>query len=176
MENVPQPDSISAMLDGPLENVDFVASVLEGLDLPYSELEKIKSESGSLAQMAKVIKKVKEDLEIAARVKAEIQKFHDFLTINVVPEMMEEQEVDTLKVPGVGRLQCSSDIRCTVPAAKKELLGKWLAENGHGALVKRTINPSTLKVLIKDLIKGGKNWPSNIVKVDPYSRATVVKV
>jgi len=132
-------------------------------------------ESMTISQLAAEIKRLKENVDDFSAVKAEWQKAYDYLTISVVPERMDEEDIGTMKVNDVGRLQVASDIRCSVPAANKEALQEWLEENGHESMIASTVNSSTLKAFVKEMMKEKKPYPKDLLKVEPYSRATVVK-
>lgn len=129
----------------------------------------------SVPDLAVALRGLKYRLEEMGRIKTEIQKSYDFLSIDVLPERMDEEGIQTLKIKDVGRLQMSSDIRCAVPAANREDVKEWLNEHGHGSMVSETINASTLKAFVREMMKEDKEWPSDLLKVTPYSRATVVK-
>lgn len=132
-------------------------------------------ESMSIPQLAATLKELKYRLELVGALKTELQKTHDFLSIDVLPDRMDEEGIQTLKIKNVGRLQTSSDIRCTVPAKNKDSLQDWLTEHGHGSMISPTVNASTLKAFVKEMMKEGKEWPEELLNVHPYSRATVVK-
>lgn len=131
-------------------------------------------EAVTLTEMAQELVELKDWLERATRVKAELQKAHDFLTIVIIPEKMDEADVNSMNINDVGRLQLTHDIRCSVLAKNKIALKAWLTENGHESMVSETINSSTLKAWTKEQIKLGEAYPSELIKAEPYSRATVV--
>ena len=99
---------------------------------------------------------------------------YDFLSVNVLPERMEDEGIETLKIKDVGRLQSAPDIRCNLPAANREAMQEWLTDKGFGAMVTPGINSSTLKAFVKDCIANGNPYPEDLLKVTPFTRATVV--
>lgn len=125
--------------------------------------------------LAAELKRLREELDKFDAIKKEYQVAYDFLSISVLPERMEEEMIETLKVAGVGRLQSRSDIRCAVPAQNREAVKTWLVDNGHGSMIAETINSSTLKAFVREMMKEGKEWPEDLLSVTPYTRATVVK-
>ena len=140
----------------------------------FEELEK-KWAGMTVTQLAGEIRALRDELDDAAKVKTGIQKIYDFLTISIVPERMDDEGIETMKVEGVGRLQASSDIRCSCLAKNREALYIWLETNGHEAMVSNTVNSSSLKAFVKAQMKDGGDYPVDLLNVEPYSRATVVK-
>lgn len=132
-------------------------------------------DSMSVPLLAAELKRLKEELDKYDALKKEYQAAYDFLSISVLPERMEEEMIETLRVAGVGRLQARSDIRCAVPAQNREAVKEWLIDNGHGSMITETINASTLKAFVREMMKEGKEWPEDLLNVTPYTRATVVK-
>lgn len=129
----------------------------------------------TLSELAAEMAGVRAELDEAKATKSYYQKIHDHLTKIKIPEIMEEQEIDVVKIAGVGRLQVRSDIYCSCPAANREKLQQWLREHGQGALVSETINSSTLKAFIKEAMINGNEYPSDLVKIEPYNQATLTK-
>ncbi len=132
-------------------------------------------DSMSVPLLAGELKRLKTNLDAFGAVKTGYQKAYDYLSISVLPERMDEDNIGTMKVTGVGRLQVASDIRCSVPAANKEAVQKWLKDHGHGSMISLTTNASTLKAFVREMMKEEKEWPEELLKVEAYSRATVVK-
>ena len=146
--------------------------VIKKLDFEEIRME---LEGKKVSELAALIADWKETLDLADKVKKEMQKAYDFVTISIVPDRMDDEGIETLKVAGVGRLQASSDIRCSVPAVNREALEYWLRENGHGELVKSSVNSSSLKAFVKEQMREDGNYPKELLKIEPFSRATVVK-
>ncbi len=129
----------------------------------------------SLPELAARLKELKEALSDLKEVSTYIQNEHDKLSESVIPERMDEEGVEVMRVKNVGRLQVGSDIRCSVPKDSKLAVQDWLRENGHGSLIAETVNASTFKAFIKECIREGNKYPKDLIKVHPYSKATVVK-
>ena len=138
--------------------------------------EQIDYDPFSVPELAAHLKSLKERLDDAAADKTLLQKQFDYLSIQVLPDRMDEENISSVVVPDVGRLQMKSDIRCNVLAANREAVQKWLIDNGHGSMVNPTINSGTFKAFVKERMKEGKEYPVDLVNVEPYSRASVVKV
>lgn len=132
----------------------------------------------SLTAMTKYIKDARDELDAAKKVVSKLQEEYDVLTIDYMPERMDEEDVQNITVPDVGRLQLAPGIRCSCPEKNRGALYAWMKDNGHASLVTSTINSSTLSGFVREQMKLGKDgsYPKDILKILPYSRATVVKV
>ena len=80
-----------------------------------------------------------------------------------------------MKVEGVGRVGLTSDLYASIAPDQKGAAYEWLSDNGHGDVVQPTVNSSTLKALMKSIIKSGKEIPSELFKVTPFTRASITK-
>lgn len=129
----------------------------------------------SLQDMAIRIAALKDAGERLSAIKAATTKAYDYLTISITPDKMEDEDVETMKIAGVGRLQVKSDIRCSLPAKNRDAMKIWLEDEGHESMVTSTVNSSTLKAFVKERMKDDLPYPKELLKVEPYSRATVVK-
>lgn len=130
----------------------------------------------SLAELAAEIRDTRQIMDGIKSVHTEWYHYHEYLTIDVVPDRMADDDVESVKVAGVGRLQCKADIRCSCPAINKEALEQWLTDNGQEALIGKTVNSGSLKAYVKEQIKQGSSlYPKELLKIEPYSRAAVVK-
>lgn len=130
----------------------------------------------SVPDLASTLVELKKNLDKAGELKTALQKAYDFLSINVLPERMDEEKIQTLKIKDLGRLQAKSDIRCNVLAGNRDDLKKWLVDHGHGSMIAESINASTLKAFVKEQMKEDNGeYPEELVNVEVYSRATVVK-
>ena len=137
---------------------------------------KVDYDSMTIPHLADCLKSMKRQLDEAAEAKTYIQKKYDYLSIEVIPDRMDEEDIKSLTIKGLGRMQLKSDIRCNVLAANKEAVQNWLTDNGHASMINPTINSGTFKAFIKERMKDGKDWPEDLVNVSPYSRASVVKI
>ena len=127
----------------------------------------------TLTQAVKRLKEVRAELDEAKKCESDLRKEFDHLSIEVIPDLMAEDDVTNVTVSGVGRVSVRGDMRCNVPADKKDLLRTWLVDHGHGSLISDTVNASTLKAFIKEQIAEGKPYPDDLISVHPYSRAVL---
>jgi len=129
----------------------------------------------SVPEMATELKRLKDELTVFDAIKKEYQKAYDFLSISILPDRMDEENISTMKIEGTGRLQVASDIRCSVPAANRPAMQRWLIDNGHESMISPSINASTLKAFVKERMREDKEYPEDLLTISAYSRATVVK-
>jgi hypothetical protein len=151
-----------------------------------------KYDSMKVKDLAAELKRLKETAEEIGRLAKIYGAEYKFLSESVLPEVMDEQGIQTMKIEGVGRLQLASDIQCNVLAANRDSLKEWLVENGHASMVSETVNVSTLKAFIREQMKAEAGmptsiqhdaapeevkelWPKSLVSVYLFSKASVVK-
>ena len=107
---------------------------------------------------------------------ASLGKLWDNMRKRVLPEMMSDMGVSSLRLTGIGMLSLATDAYCSVRAGRKEDLLEWLEDNGHGELKTVTVNSSTLKAFIKEqMMEGGDVPPDDIVSFEPYTYAKLTK-
>jgi len=147
-----------------LSKEEFEAFVNTYEGMTYKELAlRIKELDEEIRQADDALKRKKEEREI--------------ITLKVVPDRMDEDDMSSINIKGVGRLTIGFDMHCSVPATYKEAWHEWLKDNGHGGLINNdpNINSSTQKAFIKEQFKAGTELPE-FVKADPFFRATVTKL
>jgi len=99
----------------------------------------------------------------------------DMLNKFLVPTILEENNMDMIRVPHLAR---SFGLRTMTSASMidKEEGVKWLRNNGHGDLVQETVNAGTLASFAKNLmIEEGIDLPEDIFKVASYKTTGVTK-
>jgi hypothetical protein len=120
----------------------------------------------------------------------------DVIRLKVVPVRFAADGLKSMNVEGVGRLGLTSDAYCTQKKEFQEELFSWLRDNDFGDMIKDTVNPSSLKSLVKELkaeeiesapvFEPGKEDPleeekskfeeiSEYVNFIPFMRASVTK-
>jgi hypothetical protein len=103
-----------------------------------------------------------------------LQKEYDALRLNIIPEKMDEQDITNITIEGVGRLGLTSDVYASIDDQEKAFT--WLRENRRGDIIKETINSSSLKATIKEIIKNGREIiPPGLFKITPFTRASITK-
>lgn len=143
-------------------------------DLQTTVISREKMELMKLPDMARTLKQLRVLVDTADELTKQISEVHETLAVNIIPDAMGE-DIQTIKIKDVGRLQVRYDIHCSVKADKKDDLKKWLLENGHGALIMDQVNSSTLKAFVKEQIEQGAPYPEDCLSIHSYSKASVVK-
>jgi len=130
----------------------------------------------SAADLARHMKTVRTDLDAADTVKKALQKRFDFLRLQVIPTAMEDEGLGSFNLDGIGRIGLTSDIYASIVSGKKKEAYQWLEDNQHGDLIQPTVNASSLKAAIKQILKKGEEvLPEELFKVTPFSRASITK-
>lgn len=128
-------------------------------------------------KMMSMIDKLKE--AIGERLKSPLEEAYNTLRFNVVPQLMEDEDIASLVVEDVGRVNVADDLRLQV--ADKEGLQKWLIDNNFEDLIVSSVNAQTLTAFFRKRIKegmsqDGKELPSEkIVVVTPFVRAALTR-
>lgn len=117
----------------------------------------------------------REELEAIAALKAELEKRHDWVRTVVVPKLMEDADVTTITIEGVGRVHLQDDVYVSTPAENRERAMRWFDDNGFGDLISNTINGSTLAAWVRRRLKSGQEIP-DLIKVTPYTKAVLTRV
>lgn len=104
---------------------------------------------------------------------AKINAFYDVLRFERVPEQLEIDGVENVRYEGIGLVTTTADLR--IQTTNKTGLFGWLRKRKLGSLIQEGVNASTLKAVLKGMIKKGEAIPTEFVKVDPITRASITK-
>ena len=137
---------------------------------PYPEYSDL-----SIAELAQAQVDVKAEIEELKASTSLLNKRFDHLRLFRIPEQMENEGINSVNLEGIGRLSTQGSIYASILKDKKEEAYAWLEDNGHGDIIKGTVNASTLKAFLKEQIKEGKAFPDDLFKVTPYMMATITK-
>jgi hypothetical protein len=118
------------------------------------------------------LSKRKEELESEL---TKINKEYDFLRLNLVPKKMEDMGIDNVKVDGIGRVSLTSDMYVRVNADNRERVHQFFNDIGKSSIITETINASTLKAVVKSMIRSGEEIPEDLIKITPFTRASITK-
>lgn len=134
----------------------------------------VKYDAMSAVDLIKSMAEVKARKEAAEETAKEIGKEYDFLRMIKIPAKFDEEDINLLKVEGVGRCNLTGDLQAAIPADKKEQAYDWLRDNGREDIIQETVNSSTLKAMIKGMMQKGEDIP-DCFRVHVFSRASITK-
>lgn len=118
------------------------------------------------------LRKAKEDAEAELKT---INAEYDYVRHIYIPELFEREGIDNLKVTDVGRVSLTADLRVSVLSENKDRVFEFFDMLGKGDIVTKTINASTLKAVVKSMILNGDEVPEDLIKVTPFTRASITK-
>jgi len=131
--------------------------------------------SNSFKELALEMYSLQGQINNLQKEKAALQKSFDLLRHKIVPDKLEEEDMQNITIKGIGRLGASPQLRVSVLAGNREKLQSWMCENGFEDLVQGTINSSTLKAWVKEQMEAGNEVPDDLIKIDPFMQATLTK-
>lgn len=111
--------------------------------------------------------------EIADLVKTPLEKLYDKLRFSVIPALMDAEEVTSLTIEGIGRVNLMDDVQTKVN--NTEELQDWLVANGFEDMIKNTINAQTLNAFVRRRTKAGEQLPLDLITVTPVTRAQITR-
>lgn len=107
--------------------------------------------------------------------KTALQKAFDWLRISHMPVRMDDEDLDSFTVEGVGRVYLTASLNASIKAGAKEGAYEYLTDNGHGDLISTTVNASSLKALAKKKIQDNDPLPADLFNVSPMTTANIQK-
>lgn len=139
--------------------------------------DKIESLGGKMqtADYVRLQDQLNRQIDSLGESKSALQKSYDWLREGKLPEIMESQELEGLRVEGVGRVHLQSDVRISVKADSKVEAYEWLDDNGHGGLITQTVNASSLKAFYKGELKKGNELPADYFNTSLFTRAVITR-
>lgn len=83
----------------------------------------------------------------------------DTLKKDVLPSMMDANEIEKFTTEGVGTIYTQIKVQAYVKKEDEERFHDWLRENGHGDLIKPYVFPATLSSFAKEQLENGVELP-----------------
>lgn len=127
----------------------------------------------TLLEMVKKMRELEVQKEAASEELKIINAHYDVLRLEVIPEKMDAEGIENIKIEGVGRVSLTADMFTAV--TNKVGLYDWFKTNNLADLIQETVNASTLKAFIKRRMKEAKPYPEDCVRVTPFTRASITK-
>jgi hypothetical protein len=128
-----------------------------------------------LMDLIKAMDSVGKNKDAMAEEMKVINAHYDVLRLEVIPERMDSEGIENLRVEGIGRVSLTGDMFVGVKPGAREELYEWLKANRLGDLIQATVNASTLKSFVKRRIKDGNPYPTELLNVTPITRASITK-
>ena len=129
----------------------------------------------SLKEQAQEFVDLRDQIAELKKVTTALQKKFDFVRKEAIPEKMENEGYDNIKLSGIGRVSLRGEIYAGVVTGKKDEANEWLREHGFDDLITEVVNASTLKAFTKEQMRNGNPLPDYLFKAEPYMMATITK-
>lgn len=135
-------------------------SWIEGID---------KDKSIPISKIATDYWRLKEQYKLLDEQIKRIYHVQNRLEKGLLPERMEAEGTDMIRVPEIGRSFSVRQMMSASMVDKDEAL-KWLRDNGQGDVIQETVNAGTLASLIRNMmLEQGLEPPAEIIKVTTYN-------
>lgn len=159
-------------------------------ELRKNKYRLVYKEEQDALKLCRTMARVQARLDEQSQLTKELQAEFDVLRIECVPDLFEQKGIENLKVDGLerwdedarkpiiitGRISLTGDMFVSVPKENKPKLFAWLRKMKLGDLIQDTVNGSTFKAFVKErTIAGKKLPPEGMIKVTPYTRASITK-
>lgn len=138
-----------------------------------AELEDIKKLS--IQELAVLQKGVQNEIDKRKAETTEFQKRFDFIRNVALPEAMEANGVENVKIADVGKVTLTSMMNVSIPKDNRIAFYDWLRANGHGDIIQEQTNASTVKALIKEQMSNGEPIPEDLVNINAFTQARITK-
>lgn len=114
----------------------------------------------SVAALEKALSEVKSRLSFAKEVS--------------MPQRMDAEAVKTFNTENF-RVTRTARVFASITAEQIESAYDWLRDNGYGALIKETVNSSSLSAAAKELMQEGEELPEELFKVHMKDGISITK-
>lgn len=125
----------------------------------------------TLVQLGQAMEEVRTKLDAAKEVKTELEKEYDFLCTVKIPPAMEESGLVNFRLESGRGIRVQDEAFVSLKGENLPPMKAWLQEQGDEAIIRETINSSTLKSYILGRIKAGKEYPATLVNVTIVPKA-----
>lgn len=100
---------------------------------------------------------------------------HDMMNKHLIPERMQAEGVDGIKVPSIAR-SFSIVAKTSASFLDKEQGYEWLRTIGQGDIIQETVNAGTLSAFCRNLVlEQGIEPPADLIKMSTYNTTGMVK-
>lgn len=89
----------------------------------------------------------------------EVEQELKLLKTEVLPRVMDENEIEKFTVEGVGTIFTQVRVLAYVKKENEPEFHAWLRSNGHGDLIREYVFPATLSSFAKEQLEAGVELP-----------------
>ena len=157
-------------------SLDVVTGLRNFLEEMESELKTVKK-GGKLKDLVSLYKTLYTGNEDIKTFTKELNKMQEHMRYSVLPEAMEDADESSITFKELQvRIACVPWVRASIQKDMSVEAHNWLEKNDLGALIKPTVNASTLSALAKDKIQNGKDLPNDLFKVSEGDYVSMTKI
>ena len=139
------------------------------------------NDAKSLSDQVVKLKKLEDEFQEKEKELKELKRHLDLLSGEVIPTMMQEMNISTLKLADGSSVEVKPVYGAAITAANKEAAFLWLRENGLGDLIKNEItvsfgrNEDNKARQYAVLAQGQGYQPVQKLKVEPMTLKALVR-
>lgn len=137
----------------------------------------------TIAAECQKLKSLQDDIERAEEHVDNLKKMADDISSRVIPELLAEQGLTSLKLADGSSVTVKREYRCTLPKEdeRRQSAYNWLRENGLGDLIKNEVtvsfgrNEDNKAIAYANLAAENGYQPSQKLKVEPMTLKALVR-
>lgn len=129
----------------------------------------------SLQDLVTRMHKLRAEKDHEEEILKRINEDFDLIRFELVPDAMEDEGIERVRYEGIGTVYLRSGLRASINPQRREEAFLWLDDNGHGDLVKPTVNAQSLAAAIGKIVADGNAIPEGLINVHPYTQAVITK-
>ena len=154
---------------------NIIESLKKGVDTYIDINNSDNLSTKSLVELAKLQNDTKQKIDDIKGALTLLTSFYELLRKHHVPNAMEEQGIKNISIDGVGQIVNSKAYYVSIESDRQEDAYNWLRDNGHGLLIKETVNNNSLRALLTDYINNGGEINENIFRYHEYQVTKITK-
>lgn len=131
--------------------------------------------NNSLQDLVSVMHALRADKDRVEEELKQINEEFDLIRFEMVPDAMEEEGIERVRYEGIGTVYLRSGLRASINPQRRDEAFVWLDDNGHGDLVKPTVNAQSLAAAVGKIVADGTVIPTGLINIYPYTQAVITK-
>lgn len=155
--------------------IEYLRRYLAAMELKVRAPNTFANDPTGAIQLMDQLYQLKEKLQ--KTIKTPCEALYDIMRFTVVPKVMEDAEMSSTTVNGVGRVNVQDDISVSIVKEHKDEFYQWLIAEGKEDLITETINAQTLAAWYRARLQDreAKPIPKDFLTVKPFSRAQITR-